>query len=173
MVPNCLGATELYYGPEADLREEPEAERKAREQRCKEMCHGCPIEMACLEWALVMEEPFGVWGGVPHRERVNFLKWLDKKRMATPVPTGRFLRQALDVYRAEVEAKKKPPKRQIKPVVINGSRPVMVFGWEGNAQARGGNAQSASRASTRDPARTARRAASVSSAERNVRKPAG
>lgn len=35
----------------------------------KEICHRCPLEQACLEWALANHEHYGVFGGKSERER--------------------------------------------------------------------------------------------------------
>ncbi|MGL5441656.1 MAG: WhiB family transcriptional regulator [[Mycobacterium] stephanolepidis] len=35
----------------------------------KRVCRGCPVKGECLEWALVNDERFGVWGGLSERER--------------------------------------------------------------------------------------------------------
>tara|TARA_R110000744_G_scaffold42497_1_gene95907 strand:- start:543 stop:773 length:231 start_codon:yes stop_codon:yes gene_type:complete len=33
------------------------------------VCDGCLIREACLEWAIVHREEFGIWGGVTERRR--------------------------------------------------------------------------------------------------------
>lgn len=35
----------------------------------KQLCAECPVQNLCLEFALISEEQFGVWGGVTPRER--------------------------------------------------------------------------------------------------------
>ncbi|MQA17403.1 MAG: WhiB family transcriptional regulator [Pseudonocardiaceae bacterium] len=35
----------------------------------KRICRGCPVQDACLEYALAHDERFGVWGGLSERER--------------------------------------------------------------------------------------------------------
>ena len=51
----------------------PPAERGApwrrREEAAKRVCAGCPVQTRCLEYALRIEEPYGVWGGVGERQR--------------------------------------------------------------------------------------------------------
>lgn len=34
-----------------------------------EVCSRCPVRKACLEYSLVNNIKFGVWGGVPERQR--------------------------------------------------------------------------------------------------------
>ena len=35
----------------------------------KEVCACCPVIKDCLEWAIVTNEPFGIWGGLTEKER--------------------------------------------------------------------------------------------------------
>jgi WhiB family redox-sensing transcriptional regulator len=35
----------------------------------KQVCAGCPVRKACLEWALKTGQSAGVWGGLSERER--------------------------------------------------------------------------------------------------------
>lgn len=39
------------------------------EAAAKAICAGCPVREACLEHAIAVREPHGVWGGVTARER--------------------------------------------------------------------------------------------------------
>jgi len=45
------------------------------------LCRGCPVQEPCLEYALVEEIDFGVWGGLTERQRRS----LQRRRLA---PTG-------------------------------------------------------------------------------------
>lgn len=45
----------------------PEAGGSARE--AKRICLGCEERVRCLEYALVNDERFGVWGGLSENER--------------------------------------------------------------------------------------------------------
>ena len=76
----CVGATDLFYGPEADLRVEPEAQRKRREAKAKLTCAGCFMRLECLSFALANEEITGVWGGMSPGERREFLKKVKSHR---------------------------------------------------------------------------------------------
>jgi WhiB family redox-sensing transcriptional regulator len=39
----------------------------------KAICGSCPISFECLEYALIAEEPFGIWGGFTPKERQTIL----------------------------------------------------------------------------------------------------
>ena len=43
--------------------------RDRREQLAKLICAACPVQRECLEYALRVREPFGIWGGLNEAER--------------------------------------------------------------------------------------------------------
>jgi WhiB family redox-sensing transcriptional regulator len=66
-------------GPEAALFFPPAAgeqrsEREAREARAKAICAGCGVSAECLEYALHIREPHGIWGGLNEVERQSLLE---------------------------------------------------------------------------------------------------
>lgn len=56
---NCLGVDPELFFPE----------RGASTREAKEVCKGCAVREACLEYALTTGEKFGIWGGLSERER--------------------------------------------------------------------------------------------------------
>ena len=56
---NCLGVDPDLFFPE----------RGASTREAKEVCRGCVVREACLEYAIVHAEKFGIWGGLSERER--------------------------------------------------------------------------------------------------------
>ena len=56
---NCLGVDPDLFFPE----------RGASTREAKEVCRGCTVRLACLEYALVNGDMFGIWGGLSERER--------------------------------------------------------------------------------------------------------
>lgn len=40
-------------------------------ERAKMVCHSCPVEQQCLQWALDHHQDVGVWGGLSEEERRN------------------------------------------------------------------------------------------------------
>ena len=62
--------TEIFFPP---VVPEHKQQREARESRAKAICATCPVQEACLDWALRTEEPHGVWGGYSESERKQLL----------------------------------------------------------------------------------------------------
>lgn len=56
---NCRGGDADLFFPE----------RGASTRKAKAICHACDVRQACLEFALVNGEKFGIWGGMSERER--------------------------------------------------------------------------------------------------------
>ena len=48
--------------------------RRRREEQAKAICAHCPVQRACLDWALSIGELHGVWGGTSASERVQLLE---------------------------------------------------------------------------------------------------
>lgn len=74
----CRGRSERPWYPERG-----ESNRVA-----VRVCEGCPVKQACLEYALVTQEPYGIWGGVTEVSRRRMLRKLygPRSRGANPVP---------------------------------------------------------------------------------------
>ena len=60
----------LFFAPTLP---EPRAEREAREARAKGICSGCVVQGECLDYALRIREPHGIWGGLNEAERRTLL----------------------------------------------------------------------------------------------------
>lgn len=50
--------------PDAFFPVTPEGEREAIR-----VCHGCPVRMDCLEFAIESRVRFGIWGGMTEKQR--------------------------------------------------------------------------------------------------------
>src|SRR5207244_6911639 len=74
----------LYAAPVADdgllswqdqalcAQTDPEAffpEKGGSTREAKRICVGCEVKQECLEYALMQDERFGIWGGLSERER--------------------------------------------------------------------------------------------------------
>lgn len=53
---------------------EKRAEKRAREAVAKALCARCPVREECLEFALSVRDPHGVWGGLNEMERRALLR---------------------------------------------------------------------------------------------------
>lgn len=92
--PNCLGEDDLFFGTDEDGREEEG--RAEREDLAKALCQShCPYRLKCLEEAMVMNDRYGVWGGMGEGERKQFKAHLRKEGYEGEVPAG------LELYAAE------------------------------------------------------------------------
>lgn len=63
----CRGPESVLFFPPAVP--EPRPDREAREARAKAICAECSVTLECLEYALRIREPHGIWGGLNEAER--------------------------------------------------------------------------------------------------------
>ena len=63
----CRGPeSALFFPPTYPERKD---DRDGREARAKAICAECPVQAACLDYALSIREPHGIWGGLTEAER--------------------------------------------------------------------------------------------------------
>lgn len=63
----CRGShSHLFFPPSSAERKD---ERERREMRAKSICNICPVNTECLDYALTIREPYGIWGGLTETER--------------------------------------------------------------------------------------------------------
>ena len=68
----CRGEdASLFFAPGYFERRE---EKDHREARAKAICARCPVRADCLDYALRIREPHGVWGGMNEQERRVLLR---------------------------------------------------------------------------------------------------
>jgi len=60
----------LFFPPSTAERKE---ERERREIKAKAICMVCPVKSDCLEFALEIKEPYGIWGSLTETERRQVL----------------------------------------------------------------------------------------------------
>lgn len=72
----CRDTDAAVFFPPSSFEHKPE--REAREAKAKAICAECPVRVECLEWALAVREPHGVWGGCSEWDRKQIL--LGKRR---------------------------------------------------------------------------------------------
>jgi WhiB family transcriptional regulator, redox-sensing transcriptional regulator len=63
----CRGPQSVVFFPPHHV--ERKDERLSRERRAKAICAGCPVREPCLDYALTIREPHGIWGGLNEAER--------------------------------------------------------------------------------------------------------
>jgi WhiB family redox-sensing transcriptional regulator len=62
----CRGSDpELFFHPEGERG----PARANRELAAKAICASCPVLQQCAAHALLVREPYGVWGGMSEEER--------------------------------------------------------------------------------------------------------
>ena len=67
----CRGPQAAVFFPPAQF--ERKDEKLERESRAKEICKSCPVRPECLQYALEIKEPHGIWGGLNEVERKGML----------------------------------------------------------------------------------------------------
>lgn len=77
----CQGATAGHFYPPSIT--ETRDERRRREDAARALCGQCPVQVSCLEYALYVHEPYGIWGGLTEVERRRLVR-----REAEGVPAG-------------------------------------------------------------------------------------
>lgn len=63
----CKGPQATAFFPPAHA--ERKEEKVSREERAKAICATCVVRHDCLEYALRIREPHGIWGGLNEVER--------------------------------------------------------------------------------------------------------
>ena len=67
----CRGPqAEVFFPPGTFERKD---EKLGREARAKDICRTCPVQRQCLDYAIAIKEPHGIWGGLNEAERRNML----------------------------------------------------------------------------------------------------
>ncbi len=67
----CRGPQSVVFFPPTVA--EAKDERSERERRAKAICAQCSVITECLEYALRIREPHGIWGGLNEQERRRLL----------------------------------------------------------------------------------------------------
>ena len=72
----CRAVSAVHFFAPAHFERKPE--KDAREGAARALCRACPVQKDCLEFALMVQEPHGIWGGMNELER----RRLTRKRAA-------------------------------------------------------------------------------------------
>ena len=68
----CRGPQAAVFFPPTHA--ERKEEKQARETRAKAICSTCVVRRDCLEYAIRIREPHGIWGGLNEVERKQVLE---------------------------------------------------------------------------------------------------
>lgn len=63
----CRGPQSVMFFPPAHF--ERKEEKETREANAKEICGQCSVRRDCLDYAIRIREPHGIWGGLNELER--------------------------------------------------------------------------------------------------------
>lgn len=53
---------------------ERKEDKDLREGSARALCRSCPVQPQCLDYALTVQEPHGIWGGMNELERRRVLR---------------------------------------------------------------------------------------------------
>jgi WhiB family redox-sensing transcriptional regulator len=67
----CRGPQASVFFPPSHF--ERKDEKEARESRAKAICATCPVRRPCLDYAIRIREPHGIWGGLNELERKQLI----------------------------------------------------------------------------------------------------
>lgn len=67
----CRGPQAAVFFPPPQF--ERKDEKLERENRAKGICTTCAVKAECLDYALAIREPHGIWGGLNELERKALL----------------------------------------------------------------------------------------------------
>ena len=72
----CRGDNAVHFFAPSHFERKPE--KDARENAARTLCRRCPVRDECLDYAMTVDEPHGIWGGMNELER----RRLQRKRSA-------------------------------------------------------------------------------------------
>ena len=84
---SCLGVDPDLFFPE----------RGANNSKAKRTCFACPVQLQCLEYAIVNYEKHGIWGGLSERER----RRLRNRVAAAPALRTQYIAEAVGRFDPE------------------------------------------------------------------------
>jgi WhiB family redox-sensing transcriptional regulator len=61
----------MFFPPAENERKD---ERAIREGEAKSICRVCSVRRSCLDYAVRIREPHGIWGGLNEVERRNLIE---------------------------------------------------------------------------------------------------
>ena len=68
----CRGDDAAYFFAPNHMERKEEKDR--REAKARALCARCPVHQMCLDHALTVGEPHGIWGGLNELQRRRLLR---------------------------------------------------------------------------------------------------
>lgn len=68
----CRRENAVHFFAPSHFERKPE--KDLREAQARALCRACPVQRACLEYSLAVQEPHGIWGGFNELERRRELR---------------------------------------------------------------------------------------------------
>jgi len=68
----CRGESAVFFFAPPHFERKPE--KDLREGQARALCRSCPVREECLDYAMTVEEPHGIWGGLNELERRRLLR---------------------------------------------------------------------------------------------------
>ena len=68
----CRGPQSAVFFPPPQF--ERKEDKTARELAAKDICSSCAVREPCLEYAVAIREPHGIWGGLNESERKELIR---------------------------------------------------------------------------------------------------
>jgi len=68
----CQGSSANAFYPPSTT--ETREQRREREGEARALCRRCGVRETCLAYALYVQEPYGIWGGLNELERRRLLR---------------------------------------------------------------------------------------------------
>ena len=68
----CRGDDAVFFFAPNHMERKPE--KDDRESRARSICGRCPVLDECLDYALSVGEPHGIWGGLNELQRRRLLR---------------------------------------------------------------------------------------------------
>lgn len=64
----------------------------------RSFCNTCPVRLECLEYAIIMREQYGIWGGTTENQRKNLVRSLRRNLSHDALLENPFYRRQVRQY---------------------------------------------------------------------------
>lgn len=84
---NCLDVNPSLFFPEVPDDDDGRETIAHQTAQAKQVCAGCEVQAACLQYAIATGETWGIWGGLTAGERAR-MRWRERKAKARSSKLG-------------------------------------------------------------------------------------